>query len=38
VQAGEVRPLTIGFAWEADPTGYGLELVFSGGCIIRGNW
>ena len=38
IQAGEVKVLTIQFAWEAAPTGYGLQLVFSGGCTIEGSW
>jgi serine/threonine-protein kinase len=36
--AGEVKQLTIEFAWEAEPAGYQMSLVFSHGCQLEGSW
>ena len=36
--AGEVKELAIQFAWEAEASGYEMELVFSQGCVLEGSW
>lgn len=36
--AGEIRRLSISFAWEAAATGYEMNLMFDQGCSVKGNW
>lgn len=38
IAAGEVKQLTIQFAWEAEATGYQMSLIFSQGCQLEGSW
>ncbi len=35
---GEVKELAIQFAWEAEPTGYQMNLIFNRGCQLEGTW
>ncbi|MFP3854112.1 MAG: serine/threonine protein kinase [Anaerolineales bacterium] len=38
LSSGEVLELAIQFAWEAEASGYEMELDFSQGCVLEGSW
>jgi hypothetical protein len=38
IAPGEVKELSIEFAWEAEASGYQMSLVFNQGCTLEGVW